>query len=98
MNANRYKVNLVYGGERIYGASAIPGSVLSGEFVEFVNLDPSKCPSVSRRLVDIYAAIAEVLHMIGAGEQIDKVLQDWERIEHLDEKGADIALLEARLR
>jgi len=35
--------------------------------------------------------------MIGAGEAIDRILLDVERITHLDEDGADLALLEDRL-
>ena len=69
----------------------------SGEYVEFPNLKPSEYPFVSKRLIGIHAAIAEVLHMIGAGEHIDKILEDWQRIHYLDEEGADIELLNARL-
>jgi len=82
----------------VYGASIIPGSVRSGECVEFLNLKPSEYPSISQSLIAIHAAIAEVLHMIGAGEHIDKILEDWQRIHYLDEEGADMELLSARLR
>ena len=75
----------------------LPTAILSGQYVEFVNLTP-EYPAISRRLLQIHAAIAEVLHMIGAGEVIDKILQDWERIHQLDEGGADISLLDSRLK
>lgn len=64
--------------------------------MEFVHLVP-EYPAVSRKLLGVHAAIAEVLHMIGAGEAIDRILRDVDRIRYLDEDGADWALLEGRL-
>ena len=54
-------------------------------------------PLISRKLLRVHAAIAEVLHMIGAGEAIDRILHDVDRIRYLDENSADLALLEGRL-
>jgi hypothetical protein len=54
-------------------------------------------PPILRKLLGIHAAIAEVLHMIGAGDAIDKILWELERINYLDEGGADLELLEGRL-
>jgi hypothetical protein len=72
------------------------GAVASGEYVEFVQLVP-EYPPISRKLLGIHAAIAEVLHMTGAGHAIDMILREVERINYLDEGGADMLLLEDRL-
>lgn len=61
-----------------------------------MNLVP-EYPSISRTLLGVHAAIAEVLHMIGAGEAIDNILWEWERILYLSEDGADAGLLADRL-
>lgn len=74
----------------------VMGTVTSGEYVEFVHLIP-EYPAISRKLLRIHAAISEVLHMIGAGEVIDTVLREWERLNHLDEEGEDAELLAQRL-
>jgi hypothetical protein len=52
---------------------------------------------VSSKLLRIHAAVAEVLHMIGAAEAIDQILRDWDRIQVLSEDGADAQLLRSRL-
>ena len=72
------------------------GVVASGKCVDVVHL-VSEYPPISRKLLGVHAAIAEVLHMTGAGEAIDRILRDVERISYLDESGADSGLLEDRL-
>ena len=72
------------------------GAVASGEYVEFIHVVP-EYPAISRKLLRVHAAIAEVMHTIGAGEAIDAVLRDWERLNHLDEEGGDADLLAQRL-
>lgn len=69
---------------------------MSGEYVEFVNLVP-EYPPISRKLLGVHAAIAEVLHMIGAGSVIDKILWESERVIYLNPDGTDATLLEGRL-
>ncbi len=69
------------------------GAVASGEYVEFIHV----VPAISRKLLRVHAAIAEVMHTIGAGDAIDAVLRDWERLNHLDEEGGDADLLAQRL-
>ena len=98
LNPNRYRINLVVDGERTNGVYVAfsPGAVASGDYVEFVNLVP-EYPSISRKLLGVHAAIAEVLHVTGAGEAIDDVLAEWERIIYLSEDGADAKLLADRL-
>jgi hypothetical protein len=74
----------------------IMGAVPSGDYVEFLHLIP-EYPQISRKLLAIHAAIAEVLHMIGAGEAIDRILREWERINYLSPDGTDATLLDGRL-
>jgi hypothetical protein len=57
----------------------------------------SEYPSISRKLLGVHAAIAKVLHVTGAGEAIDNILVEWERIIYLSEDGADASLLTDRL-
>jgi hypothetical protein len=91
-------MNLTVGGHRTSGAYVVPimGAVPSGEHVEFVYLVP-KYPPISKKLLSVHAAIAEVLHMIGASEAIEEILGGVERIRHLDQGGADLALMEGQL-
>lgn len=98
MNPNRYCVNFVVDGERTNGIYVIPvpGAVASGDYVEFLNHVPGY-PSISCKLLSVHAAIAEVFHITGAGEAIDNILIEWERILYLSEDGADVKLLADRL-
>ena len=98
MNPNRYWVNLISDGEHTNGVyvTVSPEAIASGEYVEFINLVP-EYPSISWRLLSVHAAIAEVLHMIGAGEAIDNILWEWEWILYLSEDGTDAGLLADRL-
>jgi hypothetical protein len=98
LNPNRYRINLVIDGKRINGIyiAVGPGAVASGDYVEFVSLVP-EYPSISRKLLGVHAAIAEVLHSTGAGAAIDNILAKWERIMYLGEDGEDAKLLVDRL-
>jgi hypothetical protein len=91
-------VNLAIDGHRIDGAYVIPimDAVPSGDYIEFVHVIP-EYPPISRRLLTLHGAIAEVLHMIGAGEAIDRILWELERINFLDPNGTDAKLLDGRL-
>ena len=73
-----------------------PKAVASGEYVEFLNL-VSEYPSISRKFLGVHAAIAQVLHITGAGEAIDNVLAEWGQIMYLGEDGGDARLLADRL-
>ena len=96
---NRYRVNLIFNSHRTTGRSILPiiGSILSGEYIEFVNLVP-EYPSITTKFLGIHAAIAKVLHMIGAGSVIDKILWESKRVIYLNPDGTDATLLEWRLR
>ena len=45
----------------------------------------------------IHASLAKVLHASGAGEAIDKILEEWEKTAVLSQDGRDAELLLARL-
>jgi hypothetical protein len=61
----------------------------------FANIVPGyRC--MSRKLLVVHAAVAEVLHMIGAAETIDKILWEWERITCLSQDVTDASLLAER--
>ena len=92
LNLNRYRINYVLKGHRTEGFSLLPGFVPSGDYVEFFHATP-EYPQISGKLLAIHAAIAEVLHMTGAGEAIDIMLREWGSIQVLSEDGADAQLL-----
>jgi hypothetical protein len=74
----------------------LPGAIPSGQYVEFLHLVP-EYSCISTKLLGIHGAIAEVLHMIGAGEAIDKILREWDSLRVLSEDGMDGELLGGRL-
>jgi hypothetical protein len=74
----------------------VAGAIPSGKYVEFSNLFP-EYPPISRKLLGIHTAIAEVLHMIGAGDAIDRILNEWERLIYLSPDETDAVLLASRL-
>ena len=82
--------------EGTYVIPPAPGAVPSGEYVEFVHA-VSEYPQVSRKLLQIHAAVAEVLHMIGAADAVESILRDLDNIQGLSEDGADAQLLSHRL-
>jgi hypothetical protein len=82
--------------EGIYIIPPAPGAVPSGDYVEFVHAVP-EYPQVSRKLLQIHAAVAEVLHMIGAADAVESILRDLDNIQVLSEDGADVQLLSHRL-
>ena len=77
-------------------ALPVIGAVASREYVEFVHM-VHEYPAILYKLLQVHTAIAEVIHMIGAGGVIDAVLRDWERLTYLDEEGGDAELLAQRL-
>jgi hypothetical protein len=74
-------------------AAVGPGAGASGGYVEFVSFVPEYL-SISQKLLGVHAAIAEVFHSTGAG---DNILAEWGRIVYLEEDGADAKLLTDRL-
>ena len=82
--------------EGIYILPPAPGSVPSGDYVEFLHAVP-EYPQVSRKLLQIHAAVAEVLHMIGAADAVESILRDLDNIQVLSEDGADAQLLSHKL-
>jgi hypothetical protein len=65
-----------------------PGELRFGDTFEFVNVDSSLYESVDRRLLVIHSSIAELLHLTGAGQVIDRYLQDFENTQVLSEDGS----------
>jgi len=58
-----------------------------GDELEFLNVDPDAYESIDETLLEIHASIAEVLHMTGVGEMIEKLWGDWEELPVLAEDG-----------
>jgi hypothetical protein len=75
----------------------IRGAIPSGEKVEFTNFYPESYLDVSRYLLCVHAAIAQVFHMLGGGENIDDILHDAESITQLAGDGSDCSILNERL-
>lgn len=99
LNPNRYRLNYVVDGQRTEGDYVLPpcvGAVPSGDYLEFVHATP-EYSAVSSKFLLIHAAVAEVLHMIGAPTTIDQILRDWDSIQVLSGDGADAQLLHNRL-
>jgi len=74
-----------------------PGELRFGDTFEFVNVDPSLYESVERRLLVIHSSIAELLHVTGAGQVIDRYLQEVEDIQVLSEDGSSVDILSMAL-
>lgn len=72
-------------------------AIPSGDKVEFTNFYPELYPNVSRYLLRVHAAIAQVFHLIGGGEDIDDVFHDAESITELASDGSDWGILNERL-
>ena len=68
-------------------------AIPSGDKVEFTNFYPELYPNVSRYLLRVHAAIAQVFHMIGGGEAIDDVFHDAESITQSAGDGSDWIIL-----
>ena len=90
LSRNRYQVQK---------AHYLLGRILMREgcdYVEFVHSVP-EYPQVSRKLLQIHAAVAEILHMIDAADAVENILRDLDNIQVLSEDGADAQLLSHRL-
>jgi len=79
------------------GSPLYPNAKAAGERVDFRSVDPRKYLDVSSEYLRIHGALAQVLHMTGAGEAIDRILWDWNQYVVLAEDGTDAELLSARL-
>jgi len=73
------------------------GAAFSGERVNFNSLDPVSYPDIDPFLLRIHAALAQVLHLSGAAEAIDKIMRDRDQVAVLSRDGSDAELLYARL-
>jgi hypothetical protein len=82
--------------EGIYILPPAPGAVPSGDYVDFLHAVP-EYPQVSRKLLQIHAAVAEVLHMIGAADAVESILRDLDNIQVLSEDGGDAQLFSHKL-
>jgi hypothetical protein len=58
----------------VYIIPPAPGAVPSGDYVEFVHAVP-EYPQVSRKLLQLYAAVAEVLYTIGVADAVENISQ-----------------------
>ncbi|GIJ82631.1 hypothetical protein Asppvi_001140 [Aspergillus pseudoviridinutans] len=56
------------------------------KIVTFTKQSDSELPS--RALLETHAAIAEILHASGQGEQIDELLYDWDTLRCLASDGS----------
>lgn len=74
-----------------------PEGLRIGDTFDFVNVDPSLYESVDRRLLAVHSSIAEVLHLTGAGEVIDRYLQDFENTKVLSQDGSSVDILSMAL-
>jgi hypothetical protein len=74
-----------------------PEGLRIGDTFEFVNADPSLYESVDQRLLVIHSSISEVLHLTGAGQVIDRYLQDFENTKVLSEDGSSVDILSMAL-
>ena len=75
----------------------MPNALRCGERVNFRSHDPERFCEINPHYLAIHAALAQVLHASGAGEAIDKILRDWEKLPVLSEDGADAQWLSDRL-
>ena len=64
------------------------------KYVTFTTPDPVKYPVPSRKYLEIHAACAKVAHLSGAGECIDRHLEDEEDRQTLDPDGGSADLLD----
>ena len=100
MNHNQYIVNIARDGRRLHGGRIVQmvGAVRAGEKVEFANHFPVDYPDVSRYLLQVHAALAEVFHMTGWGERYDEeIFRDGDAIIELAGDGTDWDVLFNRL-
>jgi len=73
-------------------------AVRAGEKVEFTNHFPHDYPDVSRYLLKIHAALAEVFHLTGGGERYDEeIFRDGDAVIELAGDGTDWDVLFNRL-
>jgi hypothetical protein len=72
-------------------------TVPSGEKVDMTNYYPEEYPSVSRSLLRVHAALAEVFHLTGVGERFGQIFQAADRITELCGDGSDWKVLGDRL-
>ena len=83
--------------DKVKGNDAIVllGITASGTWLQLVahdNLLP-----ISRRLLCIHAALSQVFHAGGAGEAVDRILQERQIYKILAENGSDVSILASRL-
>jgi hypothetical protein len=59
----------------------------------FSTPDPVKLPLPSQHLLALHAACAQVAHLSGAGEYVDRILEDMEEISVLAHDGTSSEVL-----
>ena len=59
----------------------------------FTTVDPDKLPLPSPELLALHAACAKVAHLSGAGEYVDRILEDMEQIDVLAYDGTSSDIL-----
>ena len=81
--------------ERVHGRQLIgfPREVRTGDTLTLVNIDPTVYESVDYRLLNIHASLAEILHLSGAGEVIDRILRDLDVTKCLAHDGSSTEVL-----
>jgi len=74
------------------------GAARSGDTVHFNSEDP-EIAEIDPFLIRVHAALAQVLHMSGAAEAIDKILRDRDEFQQtvLARDGSDAEFLAAQL-
>jgi hypothetical protein len=81
--------------ERVHGRQLVgfPREARTGDTLTLVNVDPTVYESVDPRLLDIHASLAEVFHLSGAGEVIDRILRELDAMKCLADDGSSIEVL-----
>ena len=59
----------------------------------FTTVDPDKLPLPSPELLALHAACAKVAHLSGAGEYVDRIIEDMEQIDVLAYDGTSSDIL-----
>ena len=81
--------------ERVHGRQLVgfPREIRTDDIVTLVNVDPTVYESVDPRLLNIHASLAEILHLSGAAEVVDRILRDLETTKCLAHDGSSTEVL-----
>lgn len=89
--SNGIVLNLMKDKVKVNDAIVLLGTTASGTWLQLVAHD--NLPPISRRLLCIYVALSQVFHANGAGEAVDRILQERQIYKILAENGSDVSLL-----